>query len=354
MFLTIFTKSRNRRAFTLVELLVVIAIIGILIALLLPAVQAARSAARRMECSNKFKQLGLALHNYHSTYNSLPSFDYGPAARNPWGGGSMLYSTLVALLPYIEQNAIADQLAADDAAGDDHMVFDEYAIWSYQISAYTCPSDPNANFTGTWNNAGVSSYCVSSGDWPWLQYAESPGEGRGPFRLQAWAGFGAVTDGLSNTIFMSERRIAIDGSRHILDGTAFSVNLDSPTADPTQGFKASGCMALRGENNQYVASASVSNDTGWNWAWGAPFSTSFSTILPPNSPSCSTSYHFLGGPSSYHVGGAGVLLGDGSVTFVSETIDTQDLSQPPVKSGKSPFGIWGALGSASGGDMGVL
>jgi len=347
-------QNPSFQAFTLVELLVVIAIIGILISLLLPAVQAAREAARRMSCSNNLKQLGLALHNYHSTYNSLPSFDYGPAARNPWGGGSMLYSTLIALLPYVEQNAIADQLASDDAAGDTHMLFDEYAIWSYQISAYTCPSDPNSKFIGTWNNTGVSSYCVSSGDWPWAQYTESPGEGRGPFRLQTWSGFGAVTDGLSNTIFMSERRIGVDGSRHILEGTAFSVNLDSPSKDPTQGFRASGCMALRGENNQYIASAFISNDTGWNWAWGAPFSTSFSTILPPNSPSCSTSVHFLGGPTSYHVGGAGVLMGDGSVTFVSETVDTQDLSRPPVKSGMSPFGVWGALGSASGGDNGSL
>ena len=350
---TVFTLSRNRRAFTLVELLVVIAIIGILISLLLPAIQAAREAARRMECSNKLKQLGLAIHNYHSAYNSLPSFDYGPKARNPWGTGSMLYSTLIALLPYIEQNAVADQLAAADAARDDHQLWEEYEIWSNQISAYTCPSDPNAKFTGTWNKAGVSSYCVSSGDWPWSQYTESPGEGRGPFRLQVWIGFGAVTDGLSNTIFMSERRIAVDGSRHILDGTAFSVNLESST-DPTQGFKASGCMALRGENNHYIAGASVSNDTGWHWAWGAPFSTSFSTILPPNSPSCSTSFHFLGGPSSYHVGGSGILMGDGSVTFVSNTIDTQDLSQPPVRSGQSPFGVWGALGSASGGDASSL
>ncbi|MCL2349043.1 MAG: DUF1559 domain-containing protein [Planctomycetaceae bacterium] len=339
------------RAFTLVELLVVIAIIGILIALLLPAVQAAREAARRMQCSNKLHQLGIALHNYHDTHKKLPSYDYGPEARNPWGGASMLYSSLVALLPYIEQTALSEQLSAADAAGDKTMVFDEYEIWSHTIPAYTCPSDPNENFKETWNKAGVSSYCVSSGDWPWLQYSDNPGEGRGPFRLRTWIGFNAISDGLSNTIAMSERRIAVDQSRHVLDGTAFSYDLDSPSKDPTIGFKAIRCLGSRGADNQYTSDAMVTNDTGWNWVWGAPFSTSFSTLLPPNSPSCSTIYHFLGGPTSYHTGGAQVLISDGSVTFVSDTVDTNDLNQPPVKNGTSPFGVWGAMGSASGGDL---
>ena len=338
--------ARSSRAFTLVELLVVIAIIGILIALLLPAVQAARAAARRMECSNKLKQLGLALHNYHGTHNSLPSFDYGPSARD-WGA-STLYSTNIALLPFIEQTALAEKLAAEDAAGDPTSLFEEYEIWSQTVPALTCPSDPNEKFKGTWTNSGCSNYCVSSGDWPWIQYMDEPGDGRGPFRLRKWIGFQAISDGLSNTIMMSERRIAVDGSRHILEGTAFSVNLDTSGKDPTQGFNASRCEALRGANNQYIESTSISNDTGWNWAWGAPFSSSFSTILPPNSPSCSTTYHFLGGPTSYHVGGAYALLGDGSVTYVSDTIDTNDVSQSPVKSGQSPYGVWGALGSASG------
>ncbi|MCL2745299.1 MAG: DUF1559 domain-containing protein, partial [Planctomycetaceae bacterium] len=108
------SRSRSFRAFTLVELLVVIAIIGVLIALLLPAIQAAREAARRMSCSNKLKQLGIAAHNYHDTYNSLPSYDYGPDTRDPNGWGLAKYSTFVALLPFMEMNALAEQFQEQD------------------------------------------------------------------------------------------------------------------------------------------------------------------------------------------------------------------------------------------------
>ena len=130
--------SNRRRAFTLVELLVVIAIIGILIALLLPAVQAAREAARRSQCSNNLKQLGLALHNYHDTFKAQPPRQGGPL----WSGGSLTnpprHSAFVNLLPFIEQDArysqiMTSQLNAWSGGADSGYVG--------EIAPFICPSD---------------------------------------------------------------------------------------------------------------------------------------------------------------------------------------------------------------------
>lgn len=350
----------SKSGFTLVELLVVIAIIGVLISLLLPAVQAAREASRRMSCSNKLRQLGLGAHNYHDTYNSLPGYDFGPNNRDPYESDSQKYSTFVALLPFIELQPLFDKLKAKDDAGEMIALWAEDEIWSTPVPALHCPSDSGSSSRGTWNNSVPTSYSISSGDIPFNQYNNPEdktydriGVGRGPFKVGKWNGFQNITDGTSNTVMMSERRISIDGSRHVLAGTAYSLNLESEF-DPTTGFQPSGCLALEGEGRQYVASVTsenISNDSGLNWAWAAPFSTSFSTILPPNSPSCSTTtYQFLGSPSSYHSGGAMVLYCDGSVRFTSDMIEPGNLSDPPVKSGASPYGLWGALGSASGGE----
>lgn len=162
----VFMKIPEKRrppqdAFTLVELLVVIAIIGILIALLLPAVQAAREAARRMQCSNSLKQMGLAIHNYHGTYNSMPNWNFGPVSRThvDRNGGA---STIAALLPYIEQSALYEKIQS--GSGNPGGGITSGSCWYVDkpIQGILCASDTNRNvMKESW--VGIS-YMVSSGD----------------------------------------------------------------------------------------------------------------------------------------------------------------------------------------------
>ncbi|MGL4943363.1 MAG: DUF1559 domain-containing protein [Thermoguttaceae bacterium] len=357
---------RRRVGFTLVELLVVIAVIGVLVALLLPAVQAAREAARRMSCSNNLRQVGIATHNYHDTHNVLPSYDFGPTSRRgPWaafGYDMAAYSTFVALLPFIEQNARADQFMEQDA-NPTHpchfmMVSDGSGginpILNQSIPLLGCPSDSgiglksrdinwaDMGLSGDGTHAAATSYQVSSGDTPFVFGVAS---GRGPISSRVWNGLASVTDGTSHTVMMSEHRISLDSSRHVLDANITGI-----------AFAASNwfvmCMATDGTGRMYDSAAVLDRQIGRNWASASAMATSFSTIMPPNSPACtdSSNYGYYAGPTSYHPGGVYVLRCDSSVQFVSETIDAGKLHLSPVTSGESHYGVWGAMGSASGGE----
>ena len=362
------THSPQIQAFTLVELLVVIAIIGILISLLLPAVQAAREAARRMSCSNNLRQLGIAVHNYYDAFNSLPGYNYGPATRDPYGY-SAKYSTFVALLPFMEMSALAGQFQEQDT--DTFNPWHRSAISDVDCSpngpnpilnpsmpALVCPSDPGLHWKsiywsegdglegGDGHRAASTSYMISSGDAPFVflsPYMPSVKcVARGPFVGGEWRGFGRITDGTSNTIMMSEHRISESGSRSVLNTNIYSSNM------ATNWFEA--CLAEEGPGRAYYPGAWIDRQIGRNWAAADSHKTSFSTIMPPNSPACSSmsDWNYYGGPTSYHPMGVYVLKCDASVTFVSDTIDTGDLTKPPVKSGNSPYGVWGAMGSAAG------
>lgn len=346
------SHGRQRRGFTLIELLVVIAIIAVLIALLLPAVQQAREAARRTQCKNNLKQLGLALHNYHDTHRVFP-YRQGGTAATPPAGNAHNGSGFTMLLPYLEQGALYDQISMPQtfsginygAFGDDASDGSRYELWNHDIPSLLCPSSPQDSVMA---QHGVTHYAFSSGD-SGVHITGASQNIRGLFGHQTSRRMADISDGTSNTIAMAEVTTATSsGSRSILGATARdqgSIVVDSPIS----------CI-LTASSGEYLSSvATVSATRASRWARGVAVYTGMNTILPPNSPSCSTGGFSNNGQypaQSRHVGGAHVLMGDGSARFISESIDTGDLSRPDIRamSGASPYGVWGALGSIAGGE----
>lgn len=355
-------RVQRRAAFTLVELLVVIAIIGILVGLLLPAVQAAREAARRMQCSNNFKQLGLALHNYHDVNNKFPPRIGGDAF-------SINYSPngIVRLLPFIEQTALFNQISTPQTIGGTvYPAFNvapydtNYTPWSAKISAFLCPSDGEA---GGSSAIGRCSYHFSNGD-----YAGWWGEPttRGPFEIWAlypdWStwysrsvkGFGGITDGTSNTLALSERGIPGSGTANSIT-TAVATNQSAVFGGGALNSPVT-CLATRGSGNRYATGVATGNWAQGSFSFGwQGRNAEISTILPPNAPSCAIYAEdwnaVMFSATSYHTGGVNTVFMDGSVHFISNSIHTGNLALPWVASGQSPYGVWGGLGSVSGGEV---
>lgn len=346
--------SPSRRGFTLVELLVVIAIIGVLIALLLPAVQQAREAARRMQCSNQLKQLGLALHNYHDTYGTFPPRKQGTTGPSESARIAHNYgraSAFIALAPYYEQASMYNQIVA----GDPSISYPPYgpaawkgwAVWNTPPKMLLCPSGTAFNKQ---NNA--VNYMFSVGDQ--INNNRDSTNLRGVFQNREGVGFKDITDGSSNTIAMSERLI-----------TNYSLGSQSGNIEPKAGT-ATGFSGLATNPGQCVASvsgkyynntSSLKGRTGWRWTDGQIEKVGFTTVLPPNAPSCidggnvnGDGQHTIMSPTSNHPGGVMGLFCDGSVTFVTDTINTGNLSAGSVTSGQSPYGVWGAMGSKAGGE----
>lgn len=363
----------KRPGFTLVELLVVIAIIGILVALLLPAVQAARESARRSQCTNNLKQFGLALQNYHDVHNSLPSRQggtsacTGPAYLN---GNCTRASALVALLPYLEQQAAYSIIQGGGYGSQVIPAFGPatnilWYGWEIQPVVFLCPSDPRGV------PHPVPSMTIGSGIWGEQNYAFSQGDTitqngvgtdiRGLFPYTTTVRYSGITDGLSNTIAMSERlRVSFgagSGARVRAtqgDFIATFITGSFPQVSPGQ------CLAVASDG-YYTTPAQVSGLFGTMWADGPVRRCAFTTVLPPNSPSCVSvdnngNYSGSGvyAPSSMHPDGVNGLMTDGSVRFISEVIDTGNLAWTEVSSGPSPFGVWGAMGSKSGGEADAL
>ena len=328
----------KRRAFTLVELLVVIAIIGILIALLLPAVQAAREAARRSQCTNNLKQLDLGLHNYHDTYRTFPRFAFRSAASTShWHG----YSVHVRLLPFIEQEPLWDEIvtASQNFGLSGHSINSTHQ--HARVSAYLCPSDveyPDANWTSNCN------YPVCAG--PNLVWSISTDRQNGIFRRDLETNMAAITDGTSNTILVGEQLVGdantgtYNADTDVVRGIAWSATNQSTQQGPITAAD----LTTYGT----ACAAGTSNHTGgMGSAWLRPvmFFTVFNTLAPPNweYPTCMACSGCSAGDSvgvypakSRHPGGANHGLADGSVRFLSETIDL-DLYQ--------------GLGSRNGGEV---
>jgi len=352
----------RKSAFTLVELLVVIAIIGVLIALLLPAVQQAREAARRMECTNNLKQLGLANHNFHDTYGRFVATANEEIFRDPadgdWSDGRNRWSYLVALLPYIEQGALYEEMKSNQIGSNRPWTNNDAT--NAVINGYGCPSDGNAGIGNVGGSRGRTSYHANKGDF-WLNWDwhETRGvHGRGDKQMRNMA---SITDGTSNTMMISEILCGEQqGDQKVKSGVARDIGHSNPMAP-------SDCLA-RVDANGRLNGAVQTNDwqKGWRWADAHSVYTQWHVMLPPNGPTCgNTGESFaLMTASSNHPGGVNALFCDGSVRFMAETIDAgdptltvldaaspPDPARPQDYTGPSMYGVWGALGSAAGGEV---
>jgi prepilin-type N-terminal cleavage/methylation domain-containing protein/prepilin-type processing-associated H-X9-DG protein len=365
----------TRHAFTLVELLVVIAIIGVLVALLLPAVQAAREAARRTQCGNNLKQLTLALHNYHDTYQSFVYRRGGTQVPNTNDGSNRgRLSGFIPLLPFIEQKAMYDNIAQGDpgigvppqgkvawnswptTSGAKHIG------WNDSPDSLLCPSD-NGYST---KRGRLNSYAFSVGDQVENNLNGLGGHLRGPFGLAANTyNMGHITDGTSNTLAFSERvnhqKVPSNPYKQQAPGnvgTSTELEHVLGVATRVSGLINRPSLCRATSNGKYfLAGTPVSSRFGISWHDGQTAYIGFSAVLPPNAPACSDGgdwgdqAHMVVPPSSRHPGGVNASLCDGSVRFISNTINTGNLNARQRATGASVYGVWGAMGSKDGGDQ---
>ncbi|GHT27672.1 prepilin-type N-terminal cleavage/methylation domain-containing protein [Planctomycetales bacterium] len=376
--------AAKKRAFTLVELLVVIAIIGVLIALLLPAVQAAREAARRMQCTNCLKQLALACQNYHDVHNKLPAGSTGgldDSGGGAWSGTGRNWGVFYKIAPYMEQQSVYDALVEAEkvtyASNGD--LYGTAATFSdniksaarASITTLLCPSDATGGSKDT-NVAGMNNYCASSGDVGVRHYEKGMDKVRGTFGSQTWFSMAAMTDGTSNTIAFSERVINKDGSKQIKNSIILPSGWsgDWTAANMAANFKYDVCLATAPDANdsksyKSALTTALNGCGGRRWYIGMQAFTFINTVMPPNGTACAATNSggtnadngssFPIPPSSNHSGGVNASRVDGSVQFVSDTINglSSGISPTTAKvklTGASDFGVWGALGTKDGGE----
>jgi prepilin-type N-terminal cleavage/methylation domain-containing protein/prepilin-type processing-associated H-X9-DG protein len=325
-------QARSRaRGFTLIELLVVIAIIAVLIALLLPAVQSAREAARRIQCVNNLKQMGLALHNYEGTWSMFP-----PSCTILTTATSNTYSVHARILPFMEQSAAYNAI---------NFMIDyttQSTVTQTKIASYICPSEINPNLT---LNATLgfsfapTNYGADAGTW-FIWDPASRTASDGAFTVNLGTRIASFTDGLSNTLGVGEVKVA----QAVLRNSQNPNVLNSPPPSlPAQ------VVALGGTFTPAICHT--------EWVNGIILHTGMTTVFPPNtqvsvvengqqydvdftSDILGTTYtqmtYVTFGSRSYHPGGVNSLMMDGSCRFIKNTIAQS---------------VWRAVGTRAGGEV---
>ncbi len=343
-------RHRTARGFTLIELLVVIAIIAVLIALLLPAVQAAREAARRSQCTNNLKQIGLAFHNYESTYGSFPPAVMYPPPTDNWGWGP---SGHLSLLPFIEQTALWNAYNTSGGVQCNGSGCGLYqmntTVFNTQINSWMCPSDAPLK------TVSMSSYVGNMGG-PYAMtgfsgtYIPSAGvSGSYPGTPPTVVKLASIVDGTSNTALFSETATGHSNASSVTAGS------NNPNNWKRVGFPTSGAAGNTAASALSVISAcnalaptTAGEDIGkGNWFYGYPGYINYAMynhLGAPNSRDCASSsgnsysidLYGSAPPSSFHPGGVNMTFSDGSVKFIKDTINQMS---------------WWAIGTRNGAEV---
>jgi prepilin-type N-terminal cleavage/methylation domain-containing protein len=329
------TIGRLRKAFTLIELLVVIAIIGVLMGMLLPAVQKARAAAVRIKCANNLKQLGLAMHNYIDTNQCLPpNGNYIWDATKPGVTATNAWSGLSRILPYVEQESLYRNINFSIPYSS------QVNISSNRIASFMCPAEVNDKANG---NNWPTNYAQNLGSWQVLtNKAGAMVLGDGAFTPNQGCKPADFVDGMSNTLGLSE----VKAFTARVTGADNTATYNPAPAVPTTAADVLGYS---------LAAFSATKYTHVEWVDGKVHETGFTTVLPPNSvvayvsggvtydldfitaTESSTGDTFAAVTSrSFHTGGVNTVFMDGSVHFISNTV--------------SPT-TWRALGTRAGGEV---
>ncbi|MEO1617287.1 MAG: DUF1559 domain-containing protein [Planctomycetota bacterium] len=381
--------GRPRQGFTMLELLMVVGIIGVLVGLLLPAIQAAREAARRMSCSNNLRQVSLGVTQYHAAFKVLPLHGTGTFnnANDPATTNQFRLSFLVSITPFVGHTPLWESISGaytGEGGGSDIIAglsgggssfggygemgfldadeaaipqityapmgpspsFTSYSPWGSEVNAFRCPSDPGVGLPGLGRNnyvacLGDAIEGLDQGRWRYENKQWSPsGEktmlvtGRGAFVPRQVTSFDDVTDGLSSTIMLGEicTDLGDEDAR-----TAPSINNGWSPGVLTDISICSG--QIDADRPRFWMTGTTlptmrSQGRGFRWADAMPLMTGFNTISPPNSPLCfggdSTTIGLLGA-SSRHSGGAHFAMCDGAVIFMTDSIDSGDFLAETVR-----------------------
>lgn len=407
-------KLAARAGFTMIELFAVIMIIGVLVGMLLPAVQSSREAARRTSCANNLLQVGMAMGAYQAAFDQLPVQLSGTDGSVAAGkDNDRRLSVWVALLPFIQQRALAEKITQpyprgwtraagmefeDDyfgsvvkpkqtsqepwvAGGPEPFEYDYYP-WNVETPVLRCPSDPGIGSPAL----ARTNYAVCLGDgvvaadtgpmkavqgvfvWDPKLAEQTEASMRGMFVPRVATRMKDVSDGLSYTLMLAELATGLgDSDIRTLGAAGPGANVlrDNPNWVSTTEL----INLNRPRHWQNVTATKLGGNLGWRrghrWCDGMPLYSAFNTILPPNREIVMRAdqddcWGILP-PSSRHQGGVNACFGDGSLRFISDSIDAGDDDQPTVYLGspnppgsESPFGVWGAMGTRDSGELSVI